>query len=271
MKQTIKAPPPPCILGIVTADMLARNRYPDALWRCGGVELRVDGLEPDAVPAAVTAFHEEKTRRGFTGPVVFTVRLQRDGGAWPDAGAASRNALWTSLPPHTCDWVDLEIEEITRPGRIPPQTLNALRSSGARILLSHHAFAFEEASSWETMRADMRTFAPDGVKFAVMPDAAQVPALLEFARAVAAEFRWSCVLGMGAGGAVTRVLGPLLGCPLTYGFLGEGAVAPGQLSVGVMTAFFERAATDVNRPVAEAPAEEWVAWAEALLRQVAGA
>ncbi len=251
--------------------MLAHNRYPDALWRCGGVELRADGLEPGLIPDAVRAFHDEKTRRGFTGPVVFTVRLQRDGGAWPDAGAASRNALWTSLPPHTCDWVDLEIEEVSRPGRIPPPTFTAVRAAGAKILLSHHAFAYEEASSWEAMLADMRTFTPDGVKFAVMPDAAQVPVLLDFARRVATEFDGSCVLGMGAGGAVTRVLGPLLGCPLTYAFLGEGAVAPGQLSVAVMTAFFERAAADGDRPVVDAAPAEWIAWAEALLRKVQGA
>lgn len=248
--------------------MLARNEYPDTLWQCGGVELRADGLAPRDIPGAVQAFHDEKTRHGFAGPVVFTLRLQRDGGAWPDAGAASRNTLWTSLPPRTCDWVDLEIEEITRPGRIPPPTLEALRASGTRILLSHHAFGPEEPSSWEAMRDDMRTFAPDGVKFAVMPGAAQVPALVEFARAVAAEFEWCCVLGMGAEGAVTRVLGPLRGCPLTYGFLGEGAVAPGQLSVGTMKAFFERAATAADRPADEAPAPVWIAWAEALLQQV---
>lgn len=248
--------------------MLARNRYPDALWQCGGVELRADGLHARDIPRAVQAFHEEKMRRGFAGPVVFTLRLQRDGGAWPDAEAASRNALWTSLPPQTCDWVDLEIEEITRPGRIPPPTLTALRSSGVKILLSHHAFTPEGASSWEAMRDDMRTFAPDGVKFAVMPDASQVPVLVEFARAVAAEWEWCCVLGMGAEGAVTRVLGPLRGCPFTYGFLGEGAVAPGQLPVGTMKAFFGRAAVAADRPAADAPAPEWVAWAEALLRQV---
>lgn len=244
--------------------MLAARRYPEALWACGGVELRADGVPPEDVPAAVAAFHAEKTRRGFTGPVVFTLRLHRDGGAWPDAEAPAREIVWTSLPSGTCDWVDLEIEEISRPGRINPQTLAALRSSGSRILLSHHAFGPEEPSMWEAFLRDMRAHEPDGVKFAVTPTAGQVPALLELARRVGDEFTESCVLGMGAEAAVTRVLGPLLGCPFTYGFLGEGAVAPGQWPVADMKTFFARAAADPARPAREAPAQEWLAWADGL-------
>jgi len=258
------------MLGIVTPDMLARNRYPEALWRCDGVELRADGLDPAVLPGAITAFHDEKTRRGFAGPVVFTLRLQRDGGAWPDAGAASRNALWTSLPLHACDWVDLEIEEVIGPGRIPPPTFAAIRAAGAKILLSHHAFGPESREDWERLLDVMNRHQPDGVKFAVTPSPQQVPVLLEFARRVAAEYAWCCVLGMGAEGAVTRVVSPLLGCPLTYGFLGEGAVAPGQLPADVMAAFLERAATDAGRPGAAAPAEVWIAWAETLLAKVRG-
>jgi hypothetical protein len=43
---------------------------------------------------------------------------------------------------------------------------------------------------------------------------------------------------MGRIGRASRVLAPLLGCPLTYGYLTGGAVAPGQLSVRELRAFF---------------------------------
>jgi 3-dehydroquinate dehydratase type I len=259
--QITKAPPAPCILGIVTAAMLRDGRYPEALWSCGGVELRADGVPPESVAAVVADFDAEKSRRGFKGPVIFTLRLRRDGGAWDDAASAARNAVWESLPPGTCDWVDLEVEELDR---IAPETLDSLRSSGVKLLLSHHAFAPEPPETWERHLKSMRTFGPDGVKFAVAVTADQVPELLEFARRVGAEYAASCVLGLGAAGAATRLLGPLLGCPFTYGYLGNGPVAPGQWGVETMKAFFEAASNAADRPAVDAPVEVWLKWREAL-------
>jgi 3-dehydroquinate dehydratase type I len=268
--QTTKAPPKPCILGIVTADMLLRRRYPDALWRCGGVELRADGVAPDLIAGAVSDFDNEKGRRGFSGPVIFTLRLQRDGGAWPDADAAARNEIWESLPPGTLDWADIEVEELSR---IAPESLDSLRASGAKILLSHHAFVPEEPAVWEAHLNTMRAFNPDGVKFAVMPSKDQVPVLLDFARKVGAEYSDSCVLGMGDAGSLTRLVSPLLGCHFTYGFLGDGAVAPGQLPVQMMANFFTHASSDAalsdnGKPTSDAPATVWLDWASALLAKV---
>jgi 3-dehydroquinate dehydratase len=108
----------------------------------------------------------------------------------------------------------------------------------------------------------MRAFKPDGVKFAVTPVSDQVSALLDFARKVGAEFPASCVLGMGVAGMNTRLVSPLLGCPFTYGYLGEGPVAPGQLDVESMKVLFERASRpDADRPALDAPAAVWLDWA----------
>jgi hypothetical protein len=102
------------------------------------------------------------------------------------------------------------------------------------------------------------------------PSPSQIPGLLELARKVAAEYSVSCVLGMGSEATLTRLLSPLLGCPFTYGFLGEGAVAPGQLPAARMRDFFSRAAADASRPSREAPVREWWSWADALLERVRG-
>ena len=267
MNQRTKANIPPCVLGIVDAGMLASRRVPDALWACGGVELRADGLPPDELAAAVADFDTEKTRRGFAGPVFLTLRLVRDGGAWPDADAGARAAVWESLPPGTCDWVDIEIEEYARTA---PAALDALRSSGVKILLSHHAFTPEEPADWEASLAAMRAAAPpaDGVKFAVaLRDRAHALALTAFARRVGSEYPQSCVFGMGAAGTVTRVTGPLLGCPYTYGYLGETAVAPGQLSAPRLRGLL----SDASRPPVSASDTEWLDWADALVKKVTGA
>ncbi len=267
MNQTTKAPPKPCILGIVTAEMLSTRRWPSTLWSCDGVELRADGIPADDIASAVSDFDNEKCRRGFSGPVVFTLRLQRDGGAWPDAESADRNPVWESLPPGTCDWVDLEIEETSR---INPQTLDALRSSGVKILLSHHAFTPELPTAWMSMLTAMVAWQPEGVKFAVMPHPDQVVLLLDFARLVGTHYDQACVLGMGAHGMPTRLISPMLGCPFTYGFLGEGPVAPGQLHVDDMKSFFKQAAVDATRPVPDASAASWLEWADGVLKKVRG-
>jgi 3-dehydroquinate dehydratase type I len=245
--------------------MLRKGKYPDALWRCGGVELRADGVPVDDIASAVAAFDVEKTRRKFSGPVIFTLRLARDGGLWENAEASARDEVWESLPPGTCDWADLEVEEMAS---ISPTALDSLRSSGVKILLSHHAFGPEDPEVWEDVLSSMRALGPEGIKFAVTPTAEQIPALLEFARRVGGEFPESCVLGMGVAGMNTRLISPLLGCPFTYGYLGEGPLAPGQWDAEAMRAFFDRAAVDADRPAKEAPVERWIEWEDRLMDEL---
>ncbi len=267
MGQTTKALSEPCVLGIVDSVMLAGRRWPDALWACGGIELRADGLPAEAIAAAVADFDAERSRRGFRGPVIFTLRLRRDGGAWDDARAAERNAVWESLPPGTCDWADIEIEQVAT---VSAAALDSLRSSGVKILLSHHAFEPEAPAIWEEVLSGMRGFGPDGVKFAVaLRDRAHAEALLALARRVAPDFPRSCVSGMGEAGSLTRLLAPLLGCPWTYGFLGDVPKAPGQLPASRMRAFFARAAEEFPGP--QAADGELLDWAAALWAQVADA
>lgn len=266
MAQITKAPFPPCVLGVLSADGLSSRRYPASLWECDGVELRADGMPADAIAAAVADFDAERDRRGFAGPVAFTLRLRRDGGAWDDAAAAEREAVWESLPPGTCDWVDVEIEEIPR---LAPSVLETLRSSGAGVLLSHHAFDHEDPPAWDVLLENMRAFRPDGVKFAVaVRDRPHAEDLMRLARRVAAEFSIGSVLGMGAAGSMTRLVGPLLGCPFAYGYLGETPAAPGQLSATAMRAFFAAAAEEGNLPDADARESEWLDWAEGLWPRV---
>jgi 3-dehydroquinate dehydratase type I len=146
--------------------------------------------------------------------------------------------------------------------------LDSLQSSGVKILLSHHAFGPEDPAVWESRLEEMRAFNPDGVKFAVFVHQDQdILGLLKLARKVGAEFPDSCVLGMGETAVSTRLISPLLGCRYTYGYLGQGPVAPGQLSVEIMRAFFDSASrTDAGRPALEAPTEEWLRWADTLLK-----
>jgi 3-dehydroquinate dehydratase-1 len=272
--------PSPRILGIVTAEMLLARRYPEPLWACGGVELRVDGTPPEEIAGVLKDFTREKKLRSFDGPVVFTARLRRDGGFWENAAAAEREALWAALPPGSCDFVDLEIEEIHR---IQPATRESLRRAGIGVLLSHHAFtpppaahaAFDAYRAWEGLLDSMRRYHPAGVKFAVALDEgprgrSQAEALLRLARRVAGEYSISCVLGMGRQGSLTRLVAPLMGCPLTYGFMGAAPLAPGQMPAEAMHRFFQRSAAE-GLPSDRATESEWLDWAAELWSRVGNA
>jgi 3-dehydroquinate dehydratase type I len=274
--QVIKHLPSPRILGILTAEMLASRRYPEDLWTCGGVELRADGVPfPDILPV-LQDFTAEKNRQAFDGPVVFTLRLRRDGGAWEDSAARERESIWRALPPGSCDFADLEIEEIDGVGA---DTVEALRRAGIGILLSHHVFAPPAGdaaaafAAWNRTLDKMRGHHPAGVKVAVALDAdasaarPQAEALLHLARRIAGEYPISCVLGMGEWGRLTRLVCPLLGCPLTYGYLGHKAVAPGQLPAHGMRRFFQRARAEGHPPDGTSEGG-WLDWAAELWSRV---
>ncbi len=262
--------------------MLQSRRYPEDLWTCGGVELRADGLPYSDILTALRDFTVEKNRAAFDGPVVFTLRLRRDGGVWEESTAKARELIWQALPAGSCDFADLEIEEIDN---ISPATLDALRLAGIGVLLSHHAFVPppREAptvigvpgifAAWNRMVDKMHTYHPAGVKIAVALDAdkrierAQAEALLRLARRIAGEYSISCVLGMGEEGRLTRLVCPLLGCPLTYGYLGDKPLAPGQLPASVMRPFFQHARAE-GLPPDTASESEWLDWAAELWSRV---
>ncbi|MEO7425061.1 MAG: type I 3-dehydroquinate dehydratase [Fibrobacteria bacterium] len=228
------------IIGIVTA----ANRTDPAIWDalpvCDIVELRADGFAPADIPGVARELKQECLRKlGHPLEMLLTIRLQRDGGAWPDAEARARIPLWQRLGLHArdpaCDWIDVEVEEfaaLTEPERV------GIASGSARLLLSHHDMRKSlPLPELRTMLEGMKAFRPAGMKFALRyASREELIELLRFAPEVAAATPNGCLLGMGGGAG--RVLAPLLGCPLTYGYLCGGAVAPGQLSVISLDRFY---------------------------------
>jgi 3-dehydroquinate dehydratase-1 len=241
------------IIGIVTA----ANRMDPAMWDalalCDLAEFRADGFPPGRVIDEALSFRREsRLKLGRPIETLLTLRLQRDGGAWPDSDAALREPIWQSLgldgggpggqgpggQGPLCDWVDVEIEEFAS---LSQKTRGLLQSGRAQLLLSHHDFrGCPPRGELAALMARMQAHNPAGMKFAVTcGNRGELSELLAFARDLADATPHGCALSMGATGRVSRVLGPLLGCPLTYGYLTGGAVAPGQLSAGELRAFFD--------------------------------
>lgn len=264
------------VIGIVTA----ANRNDPAAWEalaeCDFAEFRADtfaagGGLPAAVDiaAAFDDFRAGCARRGLSPEMLLTVRLKRDGGAWPDAEAAHRLAVWEALgcmgPAAGPDWIDIEIERFPE---MPADFRGGLRAAGVKLLLSHHDFSgCPESPGLRALLGEMRAAHPDGIKFAVTClDRAELARLMAFAREAAAASSRACVLSMGETGRALRVLGPALGCPLAYGFLSGRAVAPGQLSAAELARLLDDFAAGLPRALL-APGSEsrLLDWAEARL------
>lgn len=205
-----------------------------ALDDCDAVEFRGD-LFPEGGHKAYSEFARRlRGERGKSVALMHTLRLRRDGGQWPNAEAEERRALWddlasldTELKP---DLLDIEIEGFAENG---PDWVAYLRPAGLDVLISHHrfegAYRPEEYSIWLGRLGERR---PAGIKMALTcRSEAEVLDLLRFAKDVAILWPLSGIFSMGEIGKLSRLVAPLLGCPLTYGFLSGGAVAPGQWPV----------------------------------------
>lgn len=242
----------------------------DALAECDMAELRADGFEPGAIVEELRTFRRDAADRfGRTMQTLLTIRLRRDGGAWPDAGASAREPVWQALglegKEPLCDWVDVEVEEF---GSLSYRTRTLLQSGSAKLLLSHHDFLrCRPREGLGALMGEMRTHKPDGMKFAVTcGNRNDLLELLAFTRDLAAGTSHGCALSMGAEGRASRVLGPMLGCPFTYGYLTGGAVAPGQISIRGLKAFFQGTPAPGNgTPVSimDMNDSELIEWAEA--------
>ena len=182
-----------------------------------------DHPDPRRLVEAFLAFRSERDRLGLPFRILFTLRLRRDGGAWPDAQAGRRAEIWEALVPGAGkdaapDWMDIEIEEYPR---LAASLRNGIAGSRVELLLSHHDFAAcPPRHRLGALLGEMLSARPEGVKFAVTcATRAETLDLMGFAREAAAASPMACVLSMGSVGRALRVLGPVLGCPLAYGFL----------------------------------------------------
>ncbi|GEM_PF-2388909 len=235
------------IIGIVTASNRTDPAIWDALSRCDIAELRADGFPAERITEEARSFRAESSRKlGRTLEILLTIRLKRDGGAWPDEDASLREPIWLSLcldggeqvGAPICDWIDVEIEEFAS---LSYKCRTQLQSGRAKLLLSHHDFRrCRPREGLHALMGEMQTHRPAGMKFAVAcENRRDLMELLAFARDLSETASIGCALSMGEVGRASRVLGPLLGCPLTYGYLTGGAVAPGQLSAEALRKFFQ--------------------------------
>jgi 3-dehydroquinate dehydratase-1 len=204
---------------VVTPEALATAASLDDT-ACHVVEIRLDGpgmQDTDWIGAC-------KAIRDSGKAVLLTIRLERDGGYWPDAAEAARLSLLEAGLQHA-NTIDVEIQS-----SLMAQLRDVAAATGKPIIVSYHDF--DGTPAVERLHEIVTTsLGPSqGVvcKIATMTETPDAVARLEQLLAERADVP-TAVLGMGALGTETRARFPSLGSRLTYGYLDKPA-APGQLS-----------------------------------------
>jgi 3-dehydroquinate dehydratase I len=251
------------IIGIVTPT----NRNDPAAWEvlenCDIAEFRADLWEPDQIISEVQSFREECMQKfGHALETIFTLRLKSDGGAWPNEMAMNREKIWLALglhkPKAIFEWIDIEVENLPK---LSQEMTSALQQRRVKLLASHHNMhTTYSAIDLDSLGHKLLNTGAEGIKLAVTCNQRdQILDLMAFAKKIARLNSHACVLSMGGIGRATRVLAPLLGCPLTYGYLCGGAVAPGQLSVSEMVEFYSAIGEEA---LGAYPISDLLDWAE---------
>ncbi len=202
------------------------------------VELRADYLD-DRTPGAISALLTRLAARGL--PLIFTNRARAEGGAREQDEAARVAAIVAAIESGIPAAVDVELA--TAP-TLRARVLDAGKRRGVPVVLSAHDFAATPPDEALVARvAAMREAGADAAKLAVMPgDAGEAIRLLALCRALTGTEGGGralplAAMGMGAHGAITRVLGHRAGSALTFAAVAlGGGSAPGQLALAELRA-----------------------------------
>ncbi len=179
------------------------------------IELRIDLLEVDARSAL-----KDIRKTGL--PVIITNRMNQEGGGWKKSEDERINTLISLLP--MADAVDIELCARDR-----DIVVRKARDAGKTVIISTHDFQKTPANEViNGIISDSFAAGADIAKLSVMPTSLEdILRLLDITLHAEGDV---CVIAMGEIGKHSRVMAPLYGSVITYGYV-EKATAPGQFRV----------------------------------------
>lgn len=182
---------------------------------CDVVELRVDALPASCGILEIKAGACPK-------PLLLTIRHQSEGGLRRMEEDARRAMAMGLLETASyLDWEAAQLGEKTRP------LVDAAKAAGVRLIASCHDFqSTPPLRQLADIEKRARDEGADIVKFAFRLHSAED--LLTGIRLLQQATGPLAVMGMGALGAVSRLLYAQYGSRFIYGFLGDKPTAPGQ-------------------------------------------
>ena len=206
------------------------------------IELRADAFDGIHDTMRLLGLLAE-VRAGFDGPILFTLRSEREGGLFTSDPEEYLDILRIAISSGCIDLIDIELgTEITAEaieyGISTAQMLaEEAKSFGIRVVMSEHDFTSTHRSAdiYAAMER-MRDCGADIAKGAYMPKTAE-----DIDEVLAAGLRAKRELGiptilisMGEHGRMTRTFGEVFGSAVTFGCLEGKLSAPGQLEAHEM-------------------------------------
>ncbi len=187
------------------------------------IELRMDLLDMDAHEAIL-----EIKKYGL--PVIITNRMKQEGGAWDGSEDERIRTLLSLL--RLADAVDIELCASKR-----DDVVKKSKTEGKTVIISTHDFQnTPEVDIMAGIINESFEAGADIAKLAVMPQTLlDVLHLLEVTLHSSGKI---CTIAMGNIGRHSRVVAPIYGSVMTYGYV-DKPTAPGQLRVDKLKSIFE--------------------------------
>ncbi|MFZ3169611.1 MAG: type I 3-dehydroquinate dehydratase [Candidatus Methanoperedens sp.] len=179
------------------------------------LELRIDLISED--PHRII---KELKELGL--PVIITNRMKKEGGAWSGSEEERIHELMSLIP--YADAVDIELCAEKK-----NLVINEARRAGKKVIISTHDFQnIPDNGVMAGLIRESFEAGADIAKLAVMPNSLDdVLRLLDVTLHSSGQV---CAIAMGEIGKHSRVMAPLYGSVMTYGYV-DIPVAPGQLRV----------------------------------------
>lgn len=227
--------PSPQIIGLFTQSPLDISIPLEDFRHCQIIEVRFD-LFPevlDKMDAVIAKLRELFPHQAL----MATIRLQRDGGYWPNDDAMGRAALFKRIiMSEEFDWVDFEYEEPNLLSLAPDCVEHQVQ-----ILVSHHNFqASYNHSELEALTQEIEVSGASAAKFALTFQSPEDEVELYQFLQNRSDYFVFAAFSMGELGQASRVVAPLLGASGTYGYTGKTPSAPGQWSLNQLAEFFSQ-------------------------------
>ena len=211
------------------------------------IELRVDLLKDEERRIEkIKAFLSRLTM-----PVILTNRKREEGGSFTGTEEERIALLTDILETGEVRAVDLEF---FLPAASKAAVVETAKKQQIPVIFSYHDFTGMPGRA-ELLKIISSMYEEGGsvAKIAVTPETfSDALLLLELTYALSREGKLVATIGMGPVGRHLRVIAPLYGSVLTYGFIeGEEEVVPGQFSVQELKGMLEKLGKALKNPLLE--------------------
>jgi 3-dehydroquinate dehydratase-1 len=186
------------------------------------IEIRADALRKPSRELLGRLLEEVKATSGKR--VILTLRAPAEGGAFRGGEEERQELLREGIS--VADYVDLEL------GMSDLQSMvEEAKKGSTRVIISHHDFGSTpgEEEMLRVLREELRAGA-DIAKLAVRAKDMRDVLRLLGVTLEASRYGRVCTISMGEYGRLSRIVSPLFGSVLTYGYVST-PTAPGQLSL----------------------------------------